>query len=82
MEPIIYILGIFTGICATILVLVAKNRRSVRMAGIMYIDIPNNLAKIRTDSMDLTDTKIKKAVFKVEHGANLLEDQSREEHTL
>ena len=52
------------------------------MAGVMYIDAPNNLAKIRTDSIDLTNPKIKKAVFKVDHGANLLEEESREEHIL
>lgn len=82
MEPIIYVLGILTGVCSTILLLIVKNRKSVRMAGVMYIDTPNNLAKIRTDSIDLTNPKIKKAVFKVDHRANLLEEESREEHIL
>ena len=82
MEPIIYFLGIFTGICLTILVLVFKNRKTVKMAGIMYVDVPNNLAKLHMNSVNISDQKIEKVILKVEHGVNLIDDESREEHIL
>ena len=70
MEFIFFAGGVIVG---TVVTTIFKN--SKRTCGIIEVDHSNNLCKVHITSAELSDRKTKKAIFKIDHEANISQEE-------
>lgn len=77
MDIISFLGGGVLGSLLTIII-VGFRIKNMKIDGVIDVDAPNNLCQVHIISTELSDPKVKTAVFMVNHNANL----SREEQIL
>ena len=78
MSLIVYIIGGYIiGSIITLLYLTIHDKHE-KISGVIQVDAKNNLCKVMITSKELSDSRVKKAIFLVDHEVDL----SREEQSL
>jgi hypothetical protein len=76
MSVIYWFFGFLMGISFAIIFSYLKNKY-LKTAGVIEVDIQSNLCRFHITSMELSNLKTKKVIFRVVHNVNLSREEQR-----
>ena len=75
-STLYFLLGVIIGCSFTLLFLILHDKYN-KISGILQVDIKNNLCRVMITSKELSNNRVKKAIFLVDHRVDLSRDEQR-----